>query len=195
MSRPTSVSPTRPASRSGPIRRGPLPSDRTSVPTRAPTFRLGQLSLVPGLSAALVILCVRRGVVQATATNHFLTDSWTPVDEAAGLVSWSGVRQRVFSPAVGKRPSRRSTRPFCPAGAWSYSATMRRLYSAENVRRTGRPARRARAGCPAGATVGADCAASAAAPEVAVIVMLSSPSARAPASKPASPGVSPQSGG
>lgn len=89
MSRPTSVSPTHPAPRSGPIRRKPAPSDRTSVPTRPPTSRPWQLWLVLALSAALVTLLVLRGVVQATAINRFLTDSWPAVDGAAGLAASS----------------------------------------------------------------------------------------------------------
>lgn len=89
MSRPTSVSPTRPAPRRGPIRREPAPSDRTSVPTRPPTARPWQLWLVLALSAALVTLLVLRGIVQATAINRFLTDSWPAVDGAAGLAASS----------------------------------------------------------------------------------------------------------
>ncbi|MCT2100051.1 hypothetical protein M3E00_15910 [Dietzia cinnamea] len=89
MSRPTSVSPTHPAPRSGPIRREPAPSDRTSVPTRPPTSRPWQIWLVLALSAALVSLLVLRGVVQATAINRFLTDSWPAVDEPAGLAASS----------------------------------------------------------------------------------------------------------
>ncbi|AWH92915.1 hypothetical protein [Dietzia lutea] len=89
MSRPTSVSPTHPAPRSGPIRREPAPGDRNSVPTRPPTSRPWQLWRVLALSAALVALLVLRGVVQATAINRFLTDSWPAVDEAAGLAASS----------------------------------------------------------------------------------------------------------
>ncbi|AVM63464.1 MULTISPECIES: hypothetical protein [Dietzia] len=89
MSRPTSVSPTRPTPRSGPIRREPAPGDRDPVPTRPPTSRPWQLWLVLGLSAALVTLLVLRGVVQATAINRFLSDSWPAVDEAAGLAASS----------------------------------------------------------------------------------------------------------
>lgn len=89
MSRPTSVFPTRPAPRSGPIRREPAPGDRTSVPARPPTSRPWQLWLVLGLSVALVTLLVMRGVVQATAINRFLTDSWPAVDEASGLAASS----------------------------------------------------------------------------------------------------------
>ncbi|MCT2141090.1 hypothetical protein [Dietzia cinnamea] len=53
MSSPTSVFPTRPAPRSGPICREPAPSDHTTVLTRPPTSRPWQLWLV--------LACRRRG--------------------------------------------------------------------------------------------------------------------------------------
>ena len=83
----------------------------------------------------------RRSFSNSTCSAVFFARFTGVVDSTGPPVKAPASRARAHSMIWEEyKPSRRRIAPFCPFGAFSYSATMASLYSGVNARRVGRGA-------------------------------------------------------